>query len=118
MLVETFQRLFKQRKERRVIKALLKRNLELGAEKLSKLVDLVSSENFSIFLDFLELTISENLVMLSGIELLDDDGRKQAIKLQHQTRGLLQVRHLVEDLINRSKELAREVREKEDERNN
>lgn len=106
------------RARKALLRRLAKNVPEFPSGKLAKLVDLVSGENFLLFLEYLELTISENLVTLSSIDLLDDKMHKSAIKLQNQTRGILIVRDLVEDLINRSKELARESREKEDERNN
>ena len=115
-----WQRLFKSKTERArtaLLKRLAKGVPELGGEKLAKLVDLVSGENFYIFLEYLELTISENLVTLSNMDVLDERMRIQAAKLQNQMRGVLLVRDLVESLITNSKVLAQEAREKE-ERNN
>lgn len=120
VLVDRFLRIFRKRKEKALLRRLTRgipSGVPFSAGKLAKLTSLVASEDFSIFLEYLELTISENLVMLSTIELLDEDGRKRAVKLQNQTRGILFTRDLVEDLINRSKELAKVSREKEDERN-
>ena len=121
LLAEILHRISEKRKERKRRALLLsltrKSSSDFGIEKISKLVDLVSSENFPLLLEYLELTISENLVMLSSIELLDDERRKDAIKLQNQTRGILFVRDLVEDLKTRSRELVKDAREKEDERN-
>lgn len=121
LLSEILHRISKKRKERKrralLLSLVRKSSSDFGIKKLSKLVDLVSSENFPLLLEYLELTISENLVMLSSIELLDDERRKDAIKLQNQTRGILFVRDLVEDLKTRSRELVQESREKEDERN-
>lgn len=112
--MKIFQQLFKKREKKgaRAREALLLRLAkgvpELGGEKRDKLVDLVSGENFSIFLEFLELTISENLVTLSTMDMLDDRMRIQAAKLQNQMRGVLLVRDLVEDLITTSRAAARE----------
>lgn len=115
-LLQHFNR--KGRARKALLKKLSRGVPEFGGEKTSRLIDLVSRKDFSLFLEYLELTISENLVTLSSIDLLDDKMRASAVKLQNQTRGVLAVRDLVEDLIYRSRELAKETREKEDERNN
>lgn len=119
-MLKILHKLFKRESRKdRARKALLLRLAqgvpEMSLEKRDSLIDLVSQKNFSLFLEYLELTISENLVTLSNMDILDDRMRTQAVRLQNQMRGVLLVRDLVDDLITTSKALAREA---EEERNN
>lgn len=84
-------------------------------QRRDDLIAIVSDKKFSLFLEYLELTISDKLVTLSSIDLLDDDMRKQAIKLQHQMRGLQLARDIAEDLVERAKGAASQTNQ-EDER--
>lgn len=59
--------------------------------RLDKLLALVNSEDFLLFLEFLGLTVQEKLTILSRIDLLDDKKRIEAAKLQQQMQGLLMV---------------------------
>lgn len=46
--------------------------------------------------------------MLSSIELLDEEQRKQAVKMQNQMRGIRMVIDFATELVERSKALANE----------
>lgn len=64
---------------------------EFRGARLDRLMTLVNSEDFSLFLEYLGLTVNEKLTILSRIDLLDDKQRIEAAKLQQQMRGLLMV---------------------------
>ena len=64
---------------------------EFSGERLDKLLSLIDSEEFLLFLEFLGLTVQEKLTILSRIDLLDDKKRIEAAKLQQQMQGLLMV---------------------------
>lgn len=82
-----------------------------SGEKLDALLALISDKKFPLFLEFLELTISEKLVTFSSIDILNDSRRVDAIKLQQQMRGVMLVADLVRDLIDRSKESEEDEKE-------
>lgn len=86
----------------------LEKILPFEGQRLDDLIALLSDKRFSLFLEYLELTISEKLVMLSSIELLDEEQRKQAVKMQNQMRGIRMVIDFATELVERSKALANE----------
>ena len=108
-LQKYFRRKKLEKGKRRVAKALQ----PFEGEKLDRLITLLSGEDFSLFLEYLELTISEKLVMFSSIDLLDDENRKHAIRLQQQLRGMRIVIDVAEELVARSKGLAELETEKD-----
>lgn len=71
---------------------------EFKGDRLDRLMRLVALEDFSLFLEFLGLTVNEKLTILSSIDLLDDKKRIEAAKLQQQMRGLLFVYDIAEYL--------------------
>ena len=71
---------------------------EFRGTRLDRLMNLVHSEDFSLFLEYLGLTVNEKLTILSRIDLLDDKQRIEAAKLQQQMRGLLMVYDIAEYL--------------------
>ena len=111
--MKIFPQLFKRKRGARqeLLSKLARGVPELTLEERDMLIDLVSGKNFFIFLKYLELTISENLVTLSTMDILDDRMRLQAVKLQNQMRGVLLVRDLVDDLITSSRQMAAELEE-------
>ena len=72
--------------------------------EMETLVGFLSDKRFSLFLEFLELTVSENIFIYSNIDIASDSGRMDAIKQQNYTRGILDVRSLVESLIRQETE--------------
>ena len=73
---------------------------KIQGTQLDKLITLVSSEEFLIFLEYLSLTVEEKLTILSNIDLLDERKRIEAAKLQQQTKGLLQIFDIAQYLQN------------------
>lgn len=90
-----------------------KKIIPFEGKRLDDLITLVRDERFSLFLEYLELTISEKLIIFSSIDLLDETQRTNAIKMQNQMRGLSLAADLVEDLIQKSKEFATEKENEE-----
>lgn len=80
----------KARRHKKLLKSFSKLP-EFQGEKLDRLLTLVSSEDFLLFLEYLGLTVQEKLTILSRIDLLDDKKRIEAAKLQQQMQGLLMV---------------------------
>lgn len=72
--------------------------------EMENLVGFLRDKRFSLFLEFLELTVSENIFIYSNIDVASDSGRMDAIKQQNYTRGILDVRSLVERLIRQDDE--------------
>lgn len=105
-----FKKLRLARKRARQLKA-FKNIPQFHGARLDHLMSLVNSEDFLLFLEYLGLTVSEKLTILSSIDLLDDKKRIEAAKLQQQMRGLLMAYDIGEYL----KELANQ--EKEDKQN-
>jgi hypothetical protein len=84
--------------------ALIKRASAFRRQPFSKteteiLIGFFRDKRFSLFLEFLELTVSENIFIYSNIDVANESGRMDAIKQQNYTRGILDVRNLVESLI-------------------
>lgn len=112
MGIMTYLRSFK---ERRFWKRVAHHAPSFPQAKKDLLLTLLSDKKFPLFLEFLELTISEKLVTFSSIDLLDESRRPDAIRLQQQMRGVYLVIDLVEDLINRSKDIGTSTEEDEKE---
>lgn len=100
------------RKRAKKFKKLVEKISGFEGEKLERLVALFTDKNFSLFLEFLDLTIYENTYILSSIDILDDTRRADAIRYQQQTQGLRLVRSLVEDMINRAQAFQFEQKDK------
>lgn len=100
-MVWTFLKHFKERKRERKLRKIL----PFEGSRRDELLSLLTDKRFLLFLEYLELTISEKLVMFSSIELLDEEQRKMAVKMQNQLRGMRLVIDLAEELVNQSKAL-------------
>ena len=72
----------------------LEKILPFEGQRLDDLLALLSDKRFSLFLEYLELTISEQ--------------RKQAVKMQNQMRGIRMVIDFATELVERSKTLVDE----------
>lgn len=72
---------------------------EFRGERLDKLLTLVRSEEFLLFLEYLGLTVQEKLTILSNIDLLDETQCKKAIRLQLQMQGLMQAYDIANYLV-------------------
>lgn len=115
MIYQLISKLREKRRARNWARHLKKAEkiLPFKENRLDDLLSLIGDKRFSLFLEYLELTISEKLIIFSSIDLLDDSQRINAIKLQNQMRGLSLAADLVEDLIRMSKEFATEKENKE-----
>ena len=78
-------------RRRAALQKILAKGGQIQGQKLDRLINLVNSEDFLIFLEYLALTVEEKLTILSNIDLLDDKKRIEAVKLQQQTKGLNQI---------------------------
>lgn len=110
MICQLVSKLIEKRRARKWARRLKKAEkiLPFKGKRLDDLLSLIGDKRFSLFLEYLELTISEKLIIFSSIDLLDEKQRVNAIKLQQQMRGLSLAADLVEDLIRMSKEFASE----------
>ena len=75
------------------------RSQPFSKTEMETLVGLLTDKRFPLFLELLELTVSDKLYIYSSIDISTDEGRVRAIKIQNYTQGVLSVRDLVESLI-------------------
>lgn len=96
-------RAWKARRRRKALLASFAKIPAFQGERLDRLITLVGSKDFLLFLEYLGLTVNDKLTILSNIDLLDEVQQKRAIRLQLQMQGLMQAYDIADYLASMAK---------------